>query len=175
MVNHRRETRSKRSPTGSSLASTHVVTVVGDGQHIVRVAQYLGVRIRWWEWRRRGRRDRRDERVNDGNNYKGMMRAEDYKKRREEVLGGKELAEQKKSEAIANAVKADRAAAVEDARSREERERARKEKLQRELQQQPTDEQADDDNDGTSAAKKKKKRKRPNESAGLSFDVEDAS
>ena len=119
--------------------------------------------------------DRRDERVNDGNNYKGMMRAEDYKKRREEVLGGKELAEQKKSEAIANAVKADRAAAVEDARSREERERARKEKLQRELQQQPTDEQADDDNDGTSAAKKKKKRKRPNESAGLSFDVEDDS
>ena len=114
--------------------------------------------------------DRRDERVNDGNNYKGMMRAEDYKKRREEVLGGKELAEQKKSEAIANAVKADRAAAVEDARSREERERARKEKLQRELQQ-----QADDDNDGTSAAKKKKKRKRPNESAGLSFDVEDDS
>ena len=56
--------------------------------------------------------DRRDERVNDGNNYKGMMRAEDYKKRREEVLGGEQLAEQKKAETIANAVKADRAAAA---------------------------------------------------------------
>ena len=29
----------------------------------------------------------KDDKVNDGNNYKGMMRAEDYKKRREEVLG----------------------------------------------------------------------------------------
>ena len=116
----------------------------------------------------------KDDRVNDGNNYKGLMKADDYKKRRVEVLGGEELALEKQREKVANALQADRTAAVQDARDREERERLRKEKLQRELQKATDDTEVEADDVSREAPKKKKKRKKGlGETAGLSFDAEE--
>ena len=123
--------------------------------------------------------DRRDDKVNDGNNYKGVMSAADYKKRRLEVLeendedrDAKERAA--KLGAAAAAVAADLKAASQDRTDREEREKQRKEKLQKELQQAADAEADEAAGDSSAAPKKKKKKKAPQgEAAGLSFDAED--
>ena len=120
-----------------------------------------------------GQTDRRDDKVNDGKNYAGMMSNEDYKKRRQEILEGTAPdADAKKRAEVASAVdsarQADRAAAAKEAKDRDERERLRKEKLQKEL-----DDAAEPaaEGGGGGAAKKKKKRKLGSGAElGLSFE-----
>lgn len=79
-----------------------------------------------------GSASRADDKLNDGNNYKGMMALADYKRRRTEVL---EDPEEKKREAVASAKVADRQARDEEARQREEREAQRRERLKAQLAQ----------------------------------------
>lgn len=119
--------------------------------------------------------DDKDDKVNDGNNYKGMMSAADYKKRRAEVLEGLDEESRKREKmriAVEAAVHADRAAAAKDVTDREERERLRKERLQRELQEKASSSSEPAAAEG-GGKKKKKKKAKTGESAGLSFDADD--
>ncbi len=120
--------------------------------------------------------DRSDERLNDGNNYKGLMSRDAYVKKREEVL---EDPTAKQKERIMSAVHQDREARDKDAQERAERERLRKERLQREL---AGDGDGDGDGDGEAAddgplaappSKKQKKKKKAAAGGALSFDAEE--
>ena len=116
-----------------------------------------------------------DEKLNDGNNYKGLMSRDDYKRKRQEVL---EDPVAKKAERLADAVQQDRAARDAAAKGLAEREAAKRERLQREIAAADDDAAAaagDGADAGADAAKKpkKKKKKKPSEGAGLSFDVDD--
>jgi hypothetical protein len=117
-----------------------------------------------------------DERLNDGNNYRGLMSVDDYKAKRTEIL--EDTAEKRakeKADKLQTALDANRADAVKAEREREERERQRKEKLKREL------EGSSEGGGGSSSVggdeegqkKKKKKKKKDPESMGLSFDAEE--
>ena len=117
------------------------------------------------------------DKVNDGNNYKGLMHLGDYKRKREEVLEDKE---EKKREAVAEAVSADREARAKAAREREEREAQRRERLKAQLSEVAQGEgeasseaatAADGEDEAAAKIKKKKKKKAPSEV--LSFDVDD--
>ena len=123
--------------------------------------------------------DYTDDKLNDGNTYKGILSAAEYKKRRAEAL---EDPEEKKRELLLAARNADRAARDRDVRDREDREAARREKLRRELASADGDETAQseaerqppsgDGDDGGGGPKKKKKKKLAG-GAALSFDVDD--
>lgn len=124
--------------------------------------------------------DTSDIKLNDGNNYKGLMTMDDYKKKRGEVIGGEALEAEKKAERIANLRAEDRDARTADASAREERERVRREKLKRELAAASSegggaaDEDADGGaEDGGGAAKKKKKKKAKKDGPALSFDADE--
>ena len=117
-----------------------------------------------------------DERLNDGNNYRGLMSVDDYKAKRTEIL--EDTAEKRakeKADKLQTALDTNRADAVKAEREREERERQRKEKLKREL------EGSSEGGGGSSSVggdeegqkKKKKKKKKDSESMGLSFDAEE--
>uniref|UniRef100_A0A7S2BSL0 Uncharacterized protein n=1 Tax=Haptolina brevifila TaxID=156173 RepID=A0A7S2BSL0_9EUKA len=112
--------------------------------------------------------DMKDAKVNDGNQYKGLLNVQDYKKRRAEAMEDPEVKEQKKRDAVANALAADRSKAAQDARDREAREAQRREKLQREL----AAEQPPAEAEGSSTGPKKKKKKKLAEGA-LSFDADE--
>ena len=124
--------------------------------------------------------DSKDDKLNDGNNYRGMMSAEDYKKRRAEVLEGQDD-EARKREKVQNAVdtarQADRAAAAKEVKDREERERVRKQKLQRELEAAEKEEAGEAGEASASAAPKKKKKRKAGGAGGagvgLSFDADE--
>ena len=126
--------------------------------------------------------DMKDAKVNDGENYRGMMSAADYRKRRQEVLEGVDDEQRKREKtmnAAMSALQADRDAAVQAAREREERERLRKEKLRKQLEAEDDEQQQGEGGDGgvppAEQGKKKKKKKKPNEAgAGLSFDADDS-
>lgn len=117
--------------------------------------------------------DKKDDRVNDGNNYKGLMNAADYKKRRVEVL---EDPEEKKREQVLSALAKDRDARVQEVRDREAREAQRREKLQRELagaEGEQAGEAEAAEVSSSSGPKKKKKKKKDADQGGLSFDVDE--
>mmetsp|Transcript_41680 Transcript_41680/g.109935 ORF Transcript_41680/g.109935 Transcript_41680/m.109935 type:complete len:143 (-) Transcript_41680:291-719(-) len=118
------------------------------------------------------RQDFSDEKLNDGNNYKGLMKASDYKKRRIEVLEdpvAKKL--EAKLEAITAAKNADRNAREREEREREEREAARRAKLKAELNGEHND--AAGEVQDARKEKKRRKKKAVAEVGALSFDVED--
>ena len=110
--------------------------------------------------------DRSDDKVNDGDNYKGVLSAADYKKRRVEVL---EDPEEKKRDAIAAARNADRDARQRGARELEEREAQRRERIQKQLEEGADTEQES----GAADTKKRKKKKKGGELSGLSFDADE--
>ena len=122
--------------------------------------------------------DFNDARVNDGNNYKGLMNAADYKRRRLEVLEDPAV---KKAEALAAARSADRDARAREARERDDREAARKEKLRRQLAEAEGDgdEAVNGNGDGgggeadAERKRKKKKKRKAGEEGALSFDVDE--
>lgn len=119
--------------------------------------------------------DRADEKLNDGNNYAGLMSRDDYKRKRAELL---EDPVAKQAEAIADARQADRDARSQAEKERAEREAAKRERIQREL---AAAADAGAAGDGTEAAddgaadtkRKKKKKKKSAPGGGLSFEQED--
>ena len=113
--------------------------------------------------------DRTDEKINDGSNYAGLMRPEDYKKKRVEVTMTEEEVRAKKVAAATARINADREAARAADGEREARERARKEKFQRE-QEAAAAAAAADDGAGNPKKKQKKKKAAP---SGLSFDADE--
>ena len=123
----------------------------------------------------------KDDKVNDGNNYSGMLSAADYKKRRAEVLEDHDLETKKREKAHEIAkekILADRAAAAKDVEEREERERLRKERLQAELAKASSgDAEGSEEPGGSSDGPKKKRKKKAKalsgEGAGLSFDADE--
>ena len=122
----------------------------------------------------------KDDKVNDGNNYSGMLSAADYKKRRAEVLEDHDLESIKREKAheiIKEKILADRAEAAKDVQEREERERLRKERIQAELAKASSsgDAEGDEEPSGSSGGPKKKKKKKAvvGEGAGLSFDADE--
>ena len=121
--------------------------------------------------------DHKDNKVNDGENYKGMMSVADYRKKRQEVLEGVDEESKKRAkmvDAAVNAVKADRAAAAQAEEDRIEREKQRKEKLQKQLQEsEAAAEGAGSSSSSGAAAGKKKKKRKATEAAGLSFDADE--
>ena len=130
-----------------------------------------------------GSASRADDKLNDGNNYKGMMALAEYKRRRTEVL---EDPEEKKREAVASAKVADRQARDEEARQREEREAQRRERLKAQLAQEAAAVAADGGGvQGDASAggatealgeqpkKKKKKKALAGEVGALSFDADE--
>ena len=146
--------------------------------YYVRHAQVL-LRIREQAGAFEHQADRSDDKVNDGSNYKGLMQASDYKKRRIEVL---EDPEAKKRDAVAAARQADRVAREQDALDREEREAQRRAKLKAQLAA-ATAEGADGSasaadavsSEGAAGGQKKKKKKRPpSELGALSFDADNS-
>ena len=111
-----------------------------------------------------------DDKVNDGNHYRGLMSVADYKSKRTEVLEDTaEKRELEKKERLQSALEMDRLAASKDAAAKEERERLRKEKLKRQLEEGSREEEED------AGLEKKKKKKKPKAStaAGLSFDADE--
>ena len=117
--------------------------------------------------------------MNDGNNYRGLMSVADYKSKRTEII--EDTAEKRakdKADKLKSALEANRAAATQAERERQERELQRKEKLKRELaaaQEAGGDEEEEGGaaNGGGSAKKKKKKKAKVTEASGLSFDAEE--
>ena len=109
--------------------------------------------------------DKKDERLNDGNNYKGLMDVHAYKKKRQEMALEPEQIMAAKEAAIRGKIQADQNAANKAGHDRAERERAKREALQRELSQ---PEKSDDP-----APTKKKRKKNAAPSSALSFDAED--
>jgi hypothetical protein len=119
--------------------------------------------------------DLRDDKLNDGNNYRGLMQNAEYKQRRIEVLEDQtEREAAKRREAVSSALNADRAARDDEKRQREEREAARREKLRRQMEAEQAD-GAEDAAEGAKeeGAKKKKKRKAPSSTGALSFDADE--
>jgi hypothetical protein len=122
--------------------------------------------------------DMRDDKLNDGKNYAGMMSNEDYKKKRAEVLEepDEDLRNREKTRcAIDSARHADRDAAAKEVRDREEREKQRKARLKRDLeeQQQGSSDEPAAAPAGEAPKKKKKKKASYSDASGLSFDAED--
>ena len=118
--------------------------------------------------------DSTDDRINDGNNYKGLMKASDYKAKREAVVAGNvsdnTIAERKLAAAAA-AIEKDRAAKETAEKERLQREEARREKLKRELQE--AESAAGSSKEEAGEGGKKKKKKKAAAGAALSFDIED--
>ena len=117
--------------------------------------------------------DSTDDRVNDGNNYKGLMKASDYKAKREAVIHGNVSADtlaERKIAAAAAVLEKDRAAKEQAEKDRQQREEARREKLKRELQEADAD--AADAKEAPEGGKKKKKKK-PAAGVTLSFDADE--
>ena len=112
--------------------------------------------------------DRTDAKVNDGNNYAGLMNPKDYKAKRAELAKDDETIKKEKDDAIRAKILAQRAEEDKDLREREGREQARKEKLRRELAG-----AAEGEGEEAEAAAKKKKKKKGGGAPTLSFDVED--
>jgi hypothetical protein len=112
--------------------------------------------------------DRTDAKVNDGNNYAGLMNPKDYKAKRAELAKDDETIKKEKDDAIRAKILAQRAEKDKDLREREGREQARKEKLRRELAG-----AAEGEGEEAEAAAKKKKKKKGGGAPTLSFDVED--
>lgn len=108
--------------------------------------------------------DQTDNKVNDGNNYRGLMNPKDYAAKRLQVAKDDEEVRKEKEDAIRAKIKADRAAKQQADDARQEREAARREKLQRELNKDESQEEQQPD---------KKKRKKKASGPVLSFDVED--
>ena len=134
-----------------------------------------------------------EARLDDANNYKGMMNLSDYKRKREDLF---EDPEEKKRKAMQSAVSAaltaDRDAKLRDERDREEREAQRRERIRAQLAAgaagssgaggdaaaaQDGGAAAGDSHDGSSSssgvAAKKKKKKKASELSVLSFDDAD--
>mmetsp|Transcript_46781 Transcript_46781/g.77476 ORF Transcript_46781/g.77476 Transcript_46781/m.77476 type:complete len:138 (-) Transcript_46781:366-779(-) len=111
--------------------------------------------------------DRTDDRVNDGNNYRGLMNVKDYKKKREEVSLSAEERKSREEAAARSRLLADRSAKSKAEAAREAREKIKREKLQRELAeaQEPGEEQL------ANVAKKRKKKSAA--TSTLSFDAEE--
>ena len=77
-----------------------------------------------------------DERVNDGNNYRGLMSVADYKNKRTEIIEDTAAKrEQDRKDKMSSALNADKTAADMDKAAAAERERVRKEKLKRQLEE----------------------------------------
>eukprot|EP00320_Phaeocystis_rex_P002721 CAMPEP_0119097632 /NCGR_PEP_ID=MMETSP1178-20130426/180043_1 /TAXON_ID=33656 /ORGANISM="unid sp, Strain CCMP2000" /LENGTH=109 /DNA_ID=CAMNT_0007081581 /DNA_START=39 /DNA_END=368 /DNA_ORIENTATION=- len=106
-----------------------------------------------------------DAKLNDGNNYAGLMNPKEYKAKRAELAKDDETIKKEKEDMIRAKIRADRAAKSQADRDRESREQARREKLQRELSGAKADEEAE--------ARPKKKKKKGGGAPTLSFDAED--
>ena len=105
--------------------------------------------------------DKTDARINDGNQYKGLMDMKEYKAKRAMLAKDEDEVRKEKEDAVRAKIRADRAAKERADRDREDREKARREKLQRELSASKDEEEA--------PRKKKKKKAAPT----LSFDAEE--
>ncbi len=112
--------------------------------------------------------DRTDAKVNDGNNYAGLMNPKDYKAKRAELAKDDQTIRKEKDDAIRAKILVQRAEKDKDLREREGREQARKEKLRRELAG-----AAEGEGEEAEAGAKKKKKKKGGGAPTLSFDVED--
>ena len=108
--------------------------------------------------------------LTDGNHYKGLMQASDYKAKREEVSIDPEVARQNKVAAAVEMVKAkrekERLEQEQDDRERQLREEAKRERLTRELQ---------DDAPAVAEEQPNQKKKKKKTAGGptLSFSEED--
>ncbi|KAL1529638.1 hypothetical protein AB1Y20_000580 [Prymnesium parvum] len=113
--------------------------------------------------------DNTDDRVNDGNNYRGLMKASEYKAKREAVVAGnvseETLADRKLAAAAAMVIK-DREAKEQAEKDRQQREADRREKLKRELEE-------IEEADSSTGSSKKVKKKKKKEAGALSFDLDD--
>lgn len=116
--------------------------------------------------------DNTDDRVNDGNNYRGLMKASEYKARREEVIANNVSAEveaKRKQAAVEELIRKDREAKDQADKERLEREAERREKLKRELSGISGKAGSTDE----SLKSSKKKRKKEKEGSALSFDADE--
>mmetsp|Transcript_23368 Transcript_23368/g.39913 ORF Transcript_23368/g.39913 Transcript_23368/m.39913 type:complete len:135 (+) Transcript_23368:107-511(+) len=110
--------------------------------------------------------DRKDERLNDGNNYKGLMKASAYREKRAEMaVDPEELLKQKVTAAINKEQKARQDAEEE----RQQRDAERRERLKQQLASADREEDAEP----TEGGQKKKKRKKAAAGPSLSFDADE--
>eukprot|EP00965_Chrysotila_dentata_P154391 5102068-Pleurochrysis_carterae.AAC.2 len=114
--------------------------------------------------------DRSDERVNDGNNYRGLMNVADYSKKRKEVSMAPEERRAKLEDVVREKLNAEKRQVQKEELERQERARLKKERLQKELK---ASEDTEQEAHAPADSKKKKRRKTPS-SSFLSFDTEDA-
>lgn len=113
--------------------------------------------------------DNTDDRVNDGNNYRGLMKASEYKAKRDAIVAGnisEDTIAERKLAAAALALKKDRDAKEQALKEREQREANRREKLKRELEG-----LAEPEALGIKPTKGSKRKKK--EVSALSFDFDD--
>ncbi|GAQ84087.1 hypothetical protein KFL_001750240 [Klebsormidium nitens] len=119
------------------------------------------------------RLDTKEDRLNDGHAYSGLLTTDAYKRKREALQKTSHDHHDAVRRKVAEIVAADQAAADREAQARKERDEKRKAKLQAELASKSEKEDDKAHADSAPPSKKRKEKKSAPKVGALSFDDED--